>query len=72
MIGERAKTAGESLLLLIFGVRRYLVVSRISIQETVIGMPCQAFHHLIYERKGKMIFPGGGIQFAVVDKHSLS
>jgi hypothetical protein len=49
-----------------------LVISGITIQKVVLLMPSQPLHHLINERKRKVVFPGGGVQLAVVDADSPS
>jgi hypothetical protein len=72
MVGECPKRTGESCLLLIFGVHRDLIISRITIQERIISMLCQVLHHLINERKWEMILPSGGIQLTVVYTYSPS
>jgi hypothetical protein len=71
-VGERPERTSEGRLLLVFRVHRDLVISRITIQKTVIFVPGQPLHHLINEWKRKVIFPGGGVQLAVVDANSLS
>jgi hypothetical protein len=72
-VGRRtSRTDNEGHLLLVFRVHRDLVISRITIQKAVILVPGQSLHHLINEWKRKVIFPGGGVQLAIVDADSPS
>jgi hypothetical protein len=66
MVGERPKRASKSHFLLIFEVHKDLVITRITIQKTIVFMLSQALHHLINKWKWEMIIPGGGIQLAVI------
>ena len=47
MVGEYPNKTGKHHCLLIFGVYKDLVISRITIQEAIVIMPSQALHHLI-------------------------
>jgi len=69
-IGERAVRAGEGSLILFIRVDRDLMVTRIAIEVTEIGMLGQPFKHFINEGKWEVIFPGSFIKHPVVDTHS--
>ena len=71
-IGECPKSIGKRRLLLIFGVHRDLVISRITIQEAIVLVPSQALHHLINKWEWEVILLSGGIQLAVVNANSPS
>jgi len=62
--------AREGRLLLVIKMDRNLEERGISIQITEEEMPCQPFEHLVNEGEGEMIFPGGLIQYTIINTHS--
>ena len=49
---------------------RNLTKAQITIYRIEEGMASKPFKHLISERKGEMIFPGGLIQSSVIDTYT--
>ena len=62
----------ESGFLLVFGCYGNLVVTRITIQETIVFMPCQPVQHLIHKMKWELIFSECFIELPIVYADSPS
>src|ERR1044072_9354332 len=65
-VSKHAVWASESCLFLIFWCNLDLVVTRVTIQETIVLVPCQFVKHLINEGQRDVILPGGSVQSPVV------
>ena len=62
--------ARECSFLLITWMDRNLEETRVPMQVIEERVPRQSLQHLINKGKGEMIFPGGLIQFAIINPHA--
>ena len=63
-------TVGEGSLILVIRMDRDLMITRIAIEVTKLGMLGQLFKHFVNEGQWEVIFPGGFVKHPVVNAHS--
>jgi len=67
MISKYAKWICESSLFLVLRSNGNLIISRVTMQETIILVASKTFKHLINEGKWKMVLTSCGMKLPIVD-----